>query len=102
MSKIVTSFSQSYREDVEWPALQTFALQIFSSHIADHAKTEEDRFPIAGGKEIEPFVYEDGEYHVQAFDASGKFLEEWRIFSYDPETNSVHTKKYPAKKPQRP
>lgn len=101
MPKIITSFSQSYREDVEWPALQAFALQAFSSHITDWSRTEENRFPVVGGKEIEPFVYEDGEYHVQVFDPSGKFLEEWRIFSYDPDENAVHTKKYPADKPQR-
>lgn len=88
---MIKKFSQSYREDVEWPALQAFALKVFQARITDWSLTDDNRYPVGNGLEIDPFVYEDGEYHVQVYDQDGNLKSEWKILSYDPEADSVET-----------
>lgn len=90
---MIRNFSQKYREDVEWPALQAFALKEFGVRLEEWMMDGESAYSITEGRTLDPFVYEDGTYHVQVLSESGECLSEWIIVSYDPETLSVETSK---------
>lgn len=90
---MIKKFSQKYREDVEWPALQAFALKAFGIRLEEWMSDGESAYPITEGRTLDPFVYEDGAYHVQVLSGSGSCIAEWRIVSYDPGKGSVEIEK---------